>query len=40
MEAVDKYNSAAGARVGQAVPDADRGYFLDSGARHGGDGQD
>ena len=28
----------AGARDGQAVPDADRGHFLDLGARDGGDG--
>src|ERR1700731_1884997 len=27
---------ATGARAGQAVPDADRGYILDSGTRHGG----
>ena len=38
MEAVDKLRSAAGARDRQAVPDADRRHFLDSGPRHGGDG--
>ena len=31
-------HSAAAAGSGQAVRDADRGYFLDLGARHGGDG--
>ena len=32
--------AAAGALGGQAVPDADRRYFLDSGPGHGGDGPD
>jgi len=40
MEAVDKYIPQPARELEQAVPDADRGYFLDSGARHGGDGQD
>src|SRR5205085_8827001 len=31
---------AAAARHREAVPDADRGYFLHLGARHGGDGTD
>ena len=38
MEAVDALHPAAGARQGQAVPDADRGRVLDLGPRHGGDG--
>ncbi len=38
MEAVDKYIPLAAAGRGQAVCDADRGYFLYFGARDGGDG--
>ena len=38
MEEVDALHPAAGARQGQAVPDADRGRVLDLGPRHGGDG--
>ena len=38
MEAVDTLHPAAGSRKRQAVPDADRRYFLDPGPRHGGDG--
>jgi hypothetical protein len=33
-----RVHSGAGARGGQAVPDADRGRVLDLGSRHGGDG--
>ncbi len=40
MEAVDKYIPMPERDDRQAVPDADRRYFLDSGPRHGGDGQD
>ena len=40
MEALDTLHSAAAARDGQAVPDADRGRVLDLGARDGGDGAD
>ncbi len=38
MEAVDKFIPQPDACGGAAVPDADRGYLLDFGSRHGGDG--
>ena len=38
MEAVDKHIPLPLRDSGQAVRDADRGYFLDFGTRHGGDG--
>ena len=38
MEAVDTLCSAARSRGRQALPDADRRYFLDLRPRHGGDG--
>ncbi len=38
MEAVDNYIPMPERDDGQAVPDADRRHFLDSGPRHGGDG--
>ncbi len=38
MDAVDSYIPMPARDDGQAVPDADRGYLLDPGARHGGDG--
>ncbi|MCK7579772.1 MAG: hypothetical protein MZV65_31495 [Chromatiales bacterium] len=38
MEAVDTLHPDAGARGGQAVPDAGGGRVLDLGPRHGGDG--